>query len=465
MTSGGTLKVYRLALLSDPSFATYWGAANVTAGKVILMVRADQVYEDEFQYRMDLIGNNDLLNLNTPAQAYEPNGPCGAAACFTQAQLASCGSSTLSRNRIVIGQLVGANNYDIGHISVGQDGGGIASLGVVGGNSKAQGCTGIPEPDGDYYVVDYLTHEMGHEFAMNHPFNGTQLNCSGGNRNAGTSYEPGSGSSIMAYAGICATDDLQPHSDPYFTAISYEETMAYTSSTLSNINEVQTASLTHFGGGNEVQTVTFGPGFSTTTSSFQVNIGGNDSATIGAGGVAYNTANVQTAINAIPGIGGTVTVGAASATGFTVTYSGGGWAGTDVPNLAIDALSCGGCFSAVDETTHGGANDSFTLHYGSNDSPVITNGGNYSTTGIAAALQGVSEVQAVSLSGYTSNGALVHAQLRRERLGADRAWPEQHHRRHRSCDRRRQRAAAGDAGKLQRHHPVLPDPVQRATIP
>ena len=146
----------------------------MTAGKVILMNRADQVYGDEFDYRMDLIGNNDLLNLNTPAQAYEPNGPCGSSACYSQSQLASCGSSTLSRNRIVIGQIIGAANYDIGHISVGQDGGGIAGLGVVGGTNKAEGCTGIPQPDGDYYVVDYLTHEMGHEFGMNHPFNGTQ---------------------------------------------------------------------------------------------------------------------------------------------------------------------------------------------------------------------------------------------------------------------------------------------------
>src|SRR4051812_48067850 len=320
LASGPVLRTYRLALVSDPSYATYWGAGNVTAGKVLLMNRVDQIYEDEYSIRMVLIANNDLLNLNTQAQAIAPNGPCGAAACFTAAQLASCGSSTLSRNRIVVGQIIGARNYDIGHIGVGQNGGGVASLGVVGGNSKAQGCTGIPQPDGDFYAVDYVAHEMGHQFAGNHTFNGTQLNCSGGNRNAGTSVEPGSGSSIMAYAGICQQDDLQPHSDPYFSQRSHQETQTYVTSSLANINEVQTVSLQHFGGGNEVQLVTFGPGFSTTTSSFQVQIGGNDSAVIGAGGLAYNAANIQTAINAISGFAGTVTVTGGTATGFTATF-------------------------------------------------------------------------------------------------------------------------------------------------
>ena len=103
---------------------------------------------------------------------------------------------------------------------------------------------------------------MGHQFSGNHPFNGNQLNCSGGNRSAATSVEPGSGSSIMAYAGICLTDDLQPHSDPYFSQRSLQEISTYTSSTQAAINEVQTASLRHFGGGNEVQVVTFGPGYS-----------------------------------------------------------------------------------------------------------------------------------------------------------------------------------------------------------
>ena len=70
----------------------------------------------------------------------------------------------------------------------------------------------------------------------------------------------------------------------------------------------------------------------------------------------------QTAINAIPGFAGTATVTGAASTGFTVTYTGAS-AGLDVPNAELVDLSCGGCFGSVEETNHGGANDSFTLNY------------------------------------------------------------------------------------------------------
>jgi hypothetical protein len=546
--TGDVLRTYKLALITDPGYAAYHGGAgNVTAAKVALINRVDEVYELDLSIRMQLIANNDLLNLNDWAAATAPNGPCGSAACFTQSQVTGCSSTT--RARFVIGQVIGASNYDIGHLALGQPGGGVANLGVVGRSNKAGGCTGIPTPTGDFYAIDYVAHEMGHQFSGNHPFNGNQLNCSGGNRNAATSVETGSGSSVMAYAGICLTDDLQPHSDPYFSQRSQQEISTYTSGNQAAINEVQTASLRHFGGGNEVQVVTFGPGYAPTStiqplslainaapsatsqggadetgnvvtiatgnphtlqvgdtvtiagvavagyngtftvasvpssrsftyvnptsglarsgggtvtlavpgatesgntvtintsaahgrsvgdvvqisgvgvagynntttgvtitavpsprsfqytaptsglansgggtvtffSPFQFRIGGNNSAVVGGSGLFFTNANLTSAINGIAGFAGTATVTGAASTGFTITYTGAS-AGVDVPNAELVNLSCGGCFASVEETNHGGANDSFRLNYNGSVSAPITNGTNYTAAGITAAL-------------------------------------------------------------------------------
>ena len=124
----------------------------------------------------------------------------------------------------------------------------------------------------------------------------------------------------------------------------------------------------------------------TFNSPFQLSYGGRDSAVIGGSSQAYNNANIQAAINAIPGFpGGAVVTGAAS-TGFVVTFSGAGSAGIDVAASRSPNLSCGGCFGSIEETNHGGANDSFTLNYNGNTSAPITNGTNYTAAGILAAL-------------------------------------------------------------------------------
>ncbi|SFM85072.1 M12 family metallo-peptidase [Rugamonas rubra] len=337
--SGTQLRTYRLALLTDPSYASYFGgAANVTAAKVSLINRVTQVYEDETSIRLMLINNNDALNLDTAAQMTGSNGPCGGAACFTASQATGCSSATLSRNRVVVGLLAGASNYDIGHIALGLNGGGIASLGVVGAGSKAQGCTGVPTPVGDYYAVDYVAHEMGHQFAGNHTFNGVTGSCSGGNRNPATSVEPGSGSSIMAYAGICGGDNLQPHSDAYWSQRSFDEIVAYTSSAESNINEVQMAALT---------------GFANNGQQFQLRYNGADSAPI-VRGTNFTTSGIKAAIQGIAGwpVGATVTVSTLGDNAFTITF-GGALAANNVATLQLVNCSAG-CSGYVGEITAGG---------------------------------------------------------------------------------------------------------------
>ncbi|HET7856268.1 MAG TPA: M12 family metallo-peptidase, partial [Gaiellaceae bacterium] len=320
-STGENLRTYRLALITDPGYATYH-LGNTTAAKVALMNRVNQPYEDDLTIRMQLVANNDLLNFDTYAQATAPNGPCGAAPCFTQSQVTGCSSTTRARH--VIGQIVGASNYDIGHLALGQPGGGVANLGVVGRSNKAGGCTGIPTPTGDFFAIDYVAHEMGHQFAGNHTFNGNQLNCSGGNRNAANSVEPGSGQSIMAYAGICLTDDEQPHSDGYFSQRSQQEINNYVSSNQAPINEVHTVSLRHFGGGNEVQAVTFGPGYSRVNgiSPLQVNINAPPSATSrGGASETGTTVTIATSATHALQVGDSVTVAGVAEAGYNGTFT------------------------------------------------------------------------------------------------------------------------------------------------
>jgi hypothetical protein len=395
------LRTYRLALTTDPSYATYFGGpANVTPAKVTLMNRVDQIYEDETAIRMILVADTDKLNLDTAALATGANGPCGSSPCFTTGQLSTCGSSgvnnTLARNRVVIGQIIGATNYDIGHIGLGKDGGGVASLGVVGGNSKAQGCTGLPTPVGDFYAVDYVAHEMGHQFAGNHTFNGTQSNCGGGNRNAGTSVEPGSGSSIMAYAGICQTDNLQPHSDPYWSQRSFDEITAYTSSTRNPISEVQNISLRDFDDSdslklsNGAQSATFVRGVNYTQLDVQGALQGNEVQAIGLTGFDTN--------------GDSVAVTYKGAT--TVPLKrGGNYNATGIQNAFLG----GNETQSVVLTGFSGTAQSFKISLNGNTSTLLGLGGAaISNANVAAAINGIAGFAGgASVTGAGNGGFIV----------------------------------------------------------
>ncbi len=196
------LHTFELALACTGEYATFHGGtkASVMAEYVTSINRINGLYEKEISVNLVFVPNtDDLIFLNAATDPYTNNS----------------GGAMLGENQTTCDNIIGSANYDIGHVySTG--GGGVARLqSPCSNNSKAQGVTGLPSPVGDPFYVDYVAHEMGHQYGATHTYN----NSCGGNRTGSTAFEPGSGATIMAYAGICPPN-VQFSSDAYFHSAS-----------------------------------------------------------------------------------------------------------------------------------------------------------------------------------------------------------------------------------------------------
>ena len=211
------LREYDLALACT---GEYYAAVGGTEALVVTeMIRAINRVNEVF--RSDLAIQLTIINLPTPGNGIQLVYSNPATDPYTN----DSGSTMLGENQTTVDAVIGSANYDIGHVfSTG--GGGIAALDSPCSGAKAEGVTGLSNPTGDPFYIDFVAHEIGHQLGGNHTFNSTEGNCA--TRNTSTAYEPGGGTTIQAYAGICGpTANIQQNSDPYYHAISIQEISTY----------------------------------------------------------------------------------------------------------------------------------------------------------------------------------------------------------------------------------------------
>lgn len=210
-THGSMMRTFRLALACTGEYAKAVAGNNPSKAAVLSQMvttinRVNSVYNRELSVHLNLIAHNDTLIFLDPATDPYNN---------------TASSAEFNNNQKTLDTLIGNANFDIGHL-FSTSGGGVATLASVCKPTKARGLTGLPNPVGDPFDIDYVCHEIGHQFGANHTFNANSGSCNG-NGARSSAYEPGGGSTIMAYAGICTGNNLQAHSDAYFHARSLME--------------------------------------------------------------------------------------------------------------------------------------------------------------------------------------------------------------------------------------------------
>lgn len=212
-TNDQKLRTFRLAQSCNAEYGNIFAGtgtlaqqkANIQAQMVLTINRVNGVYERDLAITMEFVPNNDLIIY--------------------------CGSTTAdpwsnewnTKTAQTIDAAIGVANYDIGHNFNTTGGGNAGCIACVcqstsqSSTHKGRGYTGSTNPTGDAFDIDYVAHEMGHQYGGYHVMNTCSRSGSGS-----TEVEPASGSSVMGYAGICTTN-IQAHSDDDFNYVNVRD--------------------------------------------------------------------------------------------------------------------------------------------------------------------------------------------------------------------------------------------------
>ncbi|MBN8641343.1 MAG: T9SS type A sorting domain-containing protein [Flavobacteriales bacterium] len=201
------LRTFRIAISTTGEYTNFWDDGNATNGNaqadalaqvVSTLNRVNEVFEVDMAVTFQLVSGTSIIYPTAASDPYTGS---------LNAQL----QTTLTAQ-------IGEANYDIGHLfAYAGNNGNAGCIGCVCVNGqKGSGFSAhtFLDNDGgpymtDFFDIDYVPHEMGHQMGGNHTF---AFNTEG----AGVNAEPGSGTSVMGYAGITGGNDVQDHSDAYF---------------------------------------------------------------------------------------------------------------------------------------------------------------------------------------------------------------------------------------------------------
>ncbi|GAA3752346.1 MULTISPECIES: reprolysin-like metallopeptidase [Flavobacterium] len=212
-------KTLRLALSCTGEYAAYFGGtvAGALAGMNATLTRVNGIFGRDLSVKVILIANNNAV-IYTDAST-DP---------YSIASVGATGDNPIWMKEVqtTLTNVIGEANYDIGHLFGASGGGGNA--GCIGcvcvspttnqpiGKGSAFTSPADAKPEGDNFDIDFVAHEMGHQLGGSHTF-------SFQNEGNGTCYEPGSGSTIMGYAGVTKGYNIQDHSDAYFSYASINQ--------------------------------------------------------------------------------------------------------------------------------------------------------------------------------------------------------------------------------------------------
>jgi hypothetical protein len=260
VSSGSTLRTYRLAAAATAEYTQTYGFGTVVQGLAAVTTTVnlvDAIYEREVAIRLTLVANNDaIIFTDSTTDGYTSDNV----------------NLLIGENQTKLDSVIGPANYDVGHVFDGrtQPGGGfswqgLGSFGVVCQNgAKARGVDIFRSvAPSSIYAYYSAAHELGHQFSATHTFNTTSGTC-GSQRASLTAYEPYNGSTIMAYRLACSPDDLRS-TDTYFHNASIEQIVNFSNSTSCPV-QTSTGNSPPFVQASAIYTIPMGTPFTLTAS-------------------------------------------------------------------------------------------------------------------------------------------------------------------------------------------------------